>query len=287
MLIPSHNRPPLLPPKATAIKLFTVGATLGPIVDSLHNQCLLSYDFAPITVSPPPVFADSSASGFTATPLFCSSWAVPPLLGIAYIVLGYILPRIIEVSARNVNTQYSFGSASGDVSTSDKNVVTTEDKRVLQTRAILAVSSTAAIIKLSEFLETHAGMTYHFNNHSFNLDANTNLIIMLLADVLQWISLDRTVIALLAAAVTAVGGPLSELPFVANGFWHYNVDAADYFPLSGTFFESGGIADGIASSLFGEGYSDLALSSITGPCYFAVTLDAIALGRYFDKRTEE
>ena len=121
----------------------------------------------------------------------------------------------------------------------------------------------------------------------FTLDAKTNLVIMLFADALQWISLDRTFVALLAASITAVGGPLSELPFVANGFWHYNVDAADYFPLSGTLFESGGIADAIASSLLGEEYNTLALSSITGPCYFAVTLDAIALGRYFDQRSDD
>ena len=280
MLTPSRNRPPLLPPKATAIKLFVAGSTLGPIVDSLHNQCLLSYDFAPVTLALPPLIARSST---TATPLFCSSWAVPPLLGIAYIVLGYILPRIMELLTQMFRTQSSRSDA-GDISS--KIAVTTEDKSVLQTRAILAVTSTAAVIKLSEFLETHTGMTYYFNNHPINLDTNTNLIIMLLADALQWISLDRTSVALLAAALTAVGGPLSELPFVANGFWHYNIDSADYFPLSGTLFESGGIADVIVSRLFGEGYNTLALSSITGPCYFAVTLDAIALGRYFEQRNE-
>ncbi|KAL7521951.1 hypothetical protein ACHAWX_006648, partial [Stephanocyclus meneghinianus] len=283
MLIPSSNRPPLLPPKATAIKLFVVGSTVGPIVDSLHNQCLLSYDFAPITLALPPFIDDAST---TATPIFCSSWAVPPLLGIAYIVLGYILPRIMDLFAQIFSTQHSTNNAA-DVSSSDKIAVTTEDKSVLRTRAILAVTSTAAIIKLSEFLETHAGITYYFHNHPINLDAKTNLIIMLLADIVQWISLDRTSVALLAAAVTAIGGPLSELPFVANGFWHYNIDSADYFPLSGTLFESGGITDIIVSHLLGEGYDTLALSSITGPCYFAVTLDAIALGRYFEQRSEE
>jgi hypothetical protein len=35
-------------------------------------------------------------------------------------------------------------------------------------------------------------------------------------------------------------------------------------------------------SILGDNYQDLALSSITGPCYFAVTMDAIALGRWFD-----
>eukprot|EP00956_Cyclotella_meneghiniana_P039281 scaffold168574_cov74-Cyclotella_meneghiniana.AAC.4 len=100
---------------------------------------------------------------------------------------------------------------------------------------------------------------------------------MVLADVLQWVSLDRTLIALLTAVMTAFGGPLSELPFVAAGFWHYNVDAADYLPLS----QLSPTLDSIASNLLGDQYKELALSSITGPCYFAVTLDAIALARYF------
>jgi len=84
-----------------------------------------------------------------------------------------------------------------------------------------------------------------------------------------------------AASLTAFGGPLSELPFVANGFWHYLPESADYLPLSGDLFRPGGVADAVASKILGEGYNGLALSSITGPCYFAVTMDAIALGRYF------
>jgi hypothetical protein len=166
-----------------------------------------------------------------------------------------------------------------DDSTNDK--TKTSEAADLKTRAILAVSSTAAIIKLSEFLESHSGTSYAFNNHSFVLDAKTNLLIMMVADAFQWLSLDRTLVALLAATVTAFGGPLSELPFVANGFWHYNVDTADYFPLSGELFQTGGFLDVMATNFLGDGYKELALSSITGPCYFVVTLDAIALGRYF------
>ena len=90
--------------------------------------------------------------------------------------------------------------------------------------------------------------------------------------------MDGTIVALLLATITALGGPLSELPFVAFGVWEYLPSASDYFPLEQW---------PIASILGGDEYSHLALSSITGPCYFAVTMDAIALGRWFDATTVE
>jgi hypothetical protein len=263
MLVPT-KMPPLLPPKGTALKLFIAGSTLGPLVDSLHNQCLLTYDFLPITVDLP--YSSSEHA-------FASSWAVPPLLGFAYIVLGYVLPRIVGLIAVNSGIHVN------ENRNVDWSTTMPELEKKLAMRAILAVSSTAAIIKLSEFLETHSGVTYQFGYHPVLLDAKTNLIFMALADALQWLALDRTLVALIVAVISAIGGPLSELPFVAHGFWHYNVDAADYLPLSGTF-QTGGVADTIASSLLGEKYQELSLSSITGPCYFAVTLDAVALGRY-------
>ena len=111
------------------------------------------------------------------------------------------------------------------------------------------------------------------------LDSKTSLVIMILSDILQWIWLDQTPVALVAATITAIGGPLSELPFVANGFWHYIPQAADYLPLSGLDLPNNIIVEKLLGD--GEGYRDLALSSITGPCYFAVTTDAIALSRYF------
>jgi hypothetical protein len=258
MKLPS--RPPLLPPRATAPKLFLVGSTVGPVVDSLHNQCLLAYDIAPITLMSP-----------SAHPLFCSSWVVPPLLGAAYIVLGYILPRIIELMAN------SLSSTRNDVQLNNRRI----QKKELKSRAILAVTSTALIIKLSQFLQTHDAIS--LGGHTIIMDAKLRLFIMVASDALQWISLDRTPLALVAATITALGGPLSELPFVASGFWHYIPQAADYLPLSGDFFQQGGIVDTVASNILGEGYHDLALSSITGPCYFAVTMDAIALTRYFDQ----
>jgi hypothetical protein len=78
-----------------------------------------------------------------------------------------------------------------------------------------------------------------------------------------------------------VVGPLSELPFVAHGFWHYLPQASDYLPLANVPQNVGDVFTWLAL-LVGDNYRDLALSSITGPCYFAVTMDAIALGRWFD-----
>lgn len=140
-------------------------------------------------------------------------------------------------------------------------------QKTLRNKAILAVLSTALIIRLSEFLQTQQPLS-----GDDGLFLNLNNIIMNIAALSQWAILDRTVPALLSASITSVGGPLSELPFVANGFWHYIPSASDYFPLQDTFLS--------------KTYDiNLALSSITGPCYFAVTMDAIALGRWFDSQT--
>jgi hypothetical protein len=94
---------------------------------------------------------------------------------------------------------------------------------------------------------------------------------MVIASILQWAVLDRTVVSLITATIVSVGGPLSELPFIANDFWVYIPKAADYFPLRDFTFVP-------------EDVQCLALSSITGPCYFAVTMDAIALARFFDSK---
>ena len=255
---------PLLPPQNTALRLGATGFVIGPLVDSLHNQCLLRYDISPITL--PSLLSPS------ADPLLCSSWVVPPLLAFAYIVLGYILPRIIEflpIPRDRLDDEDDIDNDNNEGS---------DTMRQLRNKALLAVSSTAAIIKLSEVLQTHDSIQIGAN--VFNMDAGANLQLMALADLCQWITLDRTPVALIAATVTAFGGPLSELPFVSAGFWEYIPAAADYTPLA--MIQPGDVAvEGLLSSLLGDGYRDLTLSSITGPCYFAVTLDAIALGRYF------
>jgi hypothetical protein len=189
-------------------------------------------------------------------------------LGIAYVVLGGVLPRIFEALLRQ----------SPPPSSSSSNDTSSSQQRHLQSRAFLAVATTALIIKLSEFLATNPGVTdgwfYGFwNDHR----PEAHLVVMLAASLSQWALLDGSLPALIAASVTSIGGPLSELPFVANGVWDYLDAASDYFPLQN-------VADHnlLFQSVLGDNYQNLALSSITGPCYFAVTMDAIALGRWFD-----
>lgn len=259
----------VVPPPNTCAKLFATGATVGPVVDSLHNQCLLRYDLAPISLAWPESLAADQAYDY----FFCSSWTVPPLLGVAYIVLGGILPRLFQsmIHALTADTTLEPVETNSADNTSAK----------LRIKAVAAVLTTALIIKLSEFLETHPNA---LDGIPIDQTAATdsNLIVMLAAALTQWALLDGTLAALLAASITSLGGPLSELPFVANGFWHYLPQAGDYLPLAS--IELGNDA---ARWLLGDSYQDLALSKITGPCYFAVTMDAIALGRWFDSSSDD
>ena len=220
-------------------KLFVTGATVGPLVDSLHNQCLLEYDRAPIHL-----FSSSNGNYLLET-----SWFIPPLLGIAYVVLGGILPRLFQyITTTNTNIKVSDMEQLNEVG--------------LRNKALLAVLSTAMIIKLSEYLQIST-----FGSEDLDLS------LMSITALCQWLILDRTIPALLIGILTAIGGPLSELPFVANGFWHYIPSAANYYPLD--------------TILANNDNFHLALSSITGPCYFAVTMDAIALGRYFSMQSQK
>lgn len=92
----------------------------------------------------------------------------------------------------------------------------------------------------------------------------------------EWRCLDGTWSSLALALIVAVGGPLAELPFLYAGAWHYT--APDYFPLSllGADALLGGSTDAWAG-----------LNWITAPCYFAVTTDAIALGRWLTPAAAE
>ena len=105
----------ILPKPIPALKLVLTGATVGPLVDSLHNQCLLEYQKAMIdivvlpAVRIPPTTTPTSTLFYSSLPdimiqqsdhlqyLIRTSWYVPPLLGVAYLVLGAILPRIISI----------------------------------------------------------------------------------------------------------------------------------------------------------------------------------------------
>lgn len=292
-----------LSPSTTA-KLFATGFTVGPIVDSLHNQCLLRYDVLPISLEWPLALQQSRniLDGITATGsgtsdfigasmvsnypyFFCSSWTVPPLLGFAYVVLGGLLPRIVESILASIQNQKPQETPL-PISSAMESSLSSSPQR-LRARAFLAVATTAMIIKLSEFLETHPGVIDNYEIiHNHIQPSSFSLSIMIMATLSQWALLDRSIVALLVATATAIGGPLAELPFVGHGVWTYIEEAADYLPLqnlSPITFDSNSLLLQISQVVFGTiDYQDLALSSITGPCYFAVAMDAIALGRWFD-----
>lgn len=232
-----------VPKLPSNLKLAITGSIVGPIVDSIHNQCLLEYHKGKIEI---PV--DFTEPGFVIE----SSLFIPPLLALAYVVLGRILPKLIS-------SIFPMESESNQI----KN---------LKAKAVLAISSTAIIVKLSEYLQTHDVSRWTHSVTPISA-GEINLVIMVFASILQWAVLDRTIVSLITATIVFIGGPLSELPFIANDFWVYITDAADYFPLRHVNF-------------IPEDIQCLALSSITGPCYFAVTMDAIALARYFDSEDE-
>jgi hypothetical protein len=264
------------PSAPAAAKLFVTGATVGPLVDSLHNQCLLEYHIAPVTVDWP------SALGTLDGSLLASSWTVPPLLGIAYLVLGGVLPRLFQLLIDATITPKSIGEKNEALTDISQSATTSGSKSTsaLRTRAVVAVTTTALIIKLSEYLETHPTVTDGLPIG--NSPAEQHIAVLLVAALVQWATLDGTLAALLAASITSLGGPLSELPFVAYGFWEYLSQSGDYLPL-----EHISVGSNVLQFLLGDNYQHLALSSITGPCYFAVTMDAIALGRWFDASGQE
>jgi len=322
---------PILPKPELTAKLFLTGATLGPAVDSIHNQSLLIYDRAPIYVSSSAtaalVFTSSPSIQTTDTYFFCSSWYIPPLLGFAYVILGVVLPRLMQrvVAAMDgdgddsgsqennlrlrslsssveksaitptltptEDTLWSFvtqslggNDANGARASTNDERKTNDSQIVLKGKAILAVTSTALIIKLSDFLQSNPSFSSAIQqvimqNSGVEISTNTlNLGVMIAAAMTQWVTLDRTFYALLTAVLVGIGGPLSELPFVQYGFWHYIPDSADYFPVMELIaWLQNFLSSGIDVNFFFNDYSNLALSSITGPCYFAVTMDAIAL----------
>lgn len=286
----------LWPTPDTSARLFVSGATIGPLVDGLHNQCLLEYNVAPLILHNP-----MTGSALESSVLLSSSWVVPPLLGMAYVVLGGILPRLV----RKVIVSLSLFSSARDDQPSSHTPVSGEAmfrkeptgscqasllSLALSSKAAIAVATTAAIIKLSDVLErsqqsgvvVETWSTFASRYLPSLLSAPTllpdssvswSVVVLILAALAQWIALDGTLTALIGASIVFVLGPLSEIPFVAANIWTYLPEAADYFPLKDLRL----LGDN------GSWYnSNIALARITGPCYFAVTMDAIALGRWFD-----
>jgi hypothetical protein len=258
---------------ASAGRLFVTGATVGPVVDSIHNRCLLQYDYAPINLEP----------------FFHSSWIIPPLLGASYVILGMLVPRAVQRLFPESSSAPKYG------------ISKMEEEPRLGVRAGQAVVSTVLIIVLSLCLETtRTGGAVDPTIFGF-IPSNsfTNVLILSLAALGQWSWLDRTRTSLVSAVLAALLGPLCELPLCAHGFWHYLPHACDYFPLEAleaglhhnddaAGIASTGAVDFVSDLVLGEDYDprDLGLASITGPCYFAVSTDAIALGRWFDAQQQ-
>ena len=84
----------------------------------------------------------------------------------------------------------------------------------------------------------------------------------------------------------------AELPFVAAHVWTYLPDVAHYHPLEGdsvtaqilrAFFDlANRWTDSDNNNSNSSLYEWAAISYLSAPCYFAVAMDAIALGRWFD-----
>eukprot|EP00965_Chrysotila_dentata_P105544 3485874-Pleurochrysis_carterae.AAC.2 len=125
-------------------------------------------------------------------------------------------------------------------------------------RAGLAVASTVLIIKASEIC-------------ALALPAKVGLVLLYGMCTLQWAVLDGAFASALLALLVSVAGPVAELPFIWLGAWHYLPESSDYYPLA----------------RFGIDAGWAGLAAITAPCYFAVTTDAIALGRFFSDLTSK
>ena len=178
------------------------------------------YDVLPVTLN--------LGLGFAKTSLL-----VPPLLALAYALLGSLLPQLLEA----IGGTEAVGR-----------LPLLRPQPVL--RAVLAVASTCFIIKISELLVTS--------------DGPSALLLLSLLALFQWAALDGRRSSLTLALLAGLLGPLAELPLISLGAWHYT--QPDYWPLTWL-----GLGPGTWA----------ALSMVTGPCYFAVTTDAIALGRLF------
>lgn len=246
----------LFPSMYTTSRLFGTGAILGPLVDGLHNQCLLEYHRAPLNI-----YYTMNSMEMSDMPLFCTSLWVPPLLGFAYVVLGGVLPRWLSSAATKNNRPASMIMMIRSYNNDDDD---DDERTTLRNKAYLAVLSTALLIKMSEILETQSLVSL-----TTTTTTTTNIGILVCLALLQWAWLDGTFVAFLLATIASIGGPWSELPFVAAHVWEYL--SPDVFPLSDLPFVD---AD--------SPLAQLGLNRITGPCYFAVTMDAIALGRWYD-----
>jgi hypothetical protein len=287
---------------------------LGPIIDGLHNQSLLRYNVAPIVLDwQQPILADPAVSAVAATPtaaaaastlyyephLFASSWIVLPLLGIAYVVLGGILPRLVQ-ALMNTLTPTAASEPNLQASTTlSSSPLAMNVTMFLGLKALLAIVSTAAIVSLSQelVLQSTLSTATAASNHVVDWwginalafegaePAEQHVLLLITLALAQWTLLDGTGASLWSASLAAMLGPLAELPFIAAHCWTYWPTASDaYYPLRDLVAWSSSLGPPLAQMVAGgvSDYDSLMLNSITGPCYFAVTMDAIAIGRWLD-----
>jgi hypothetical protein len=199
MRLPSPP-PPQGPPAAAPAKLFAAGLVLGPLVDGPHNRALLEYGLAPVRV------------GLLHAWSFETSWIVPPLLGLAYVVLGRVLPRAVERFLPDAGTQAEPALSSQE----------------LRHRAGLAAASAAALVRLSAALES-ARAAAGIDPFSHPLpdtgaaffSSQANLLVPFSLALLQWKALDGRASSLASAALASCLGPLCELPLCYLGCWRY------------------------------------------------------------------
>lgn len=213
------------PPRPVLLGLAAFGALVGPLVDAVHNQALLSYDVLPVVLGP-----------------VHTSSLIPLLLSPTYVLLGGVIPAALTAFfPRSSKPLFSPRIGLGIVP-----------------NTLFAVSTTVGIIKASELLLASGASQLLATGVLYG------------ACILQWALVDASPISAAFALVVSVAGPVAELPFTWLGLWHYLPNVQDYWPLS--FIG--------ADSTSGQLWAGLA--HITGPCYFAVCTDAIALGRCFD-----
>jgi hypothetical protein len=210
-LSPNEPPDPLGDANRPYLPLFLFGFLVGPIVDAIHNQSLLQYLMAPISL---PLWADTYLK---------TSAVVPPLLGVAYVVLGSLFPSFIG------------------------RVIPDPSPRIFDPafRALAAFVTLCLITRLSVvLLDASLSPPYAF-------------AILSIAALSQWFLIDRRRSTLLLATVAAVGGPVAEIPMVAAGLWRY-ISPDIFLPV--------------------PGLGPVGLVSLTGPCYFATVVAAVAVG---------
>ena len=109
------------------------------------------------------------------------------------------------------------------------------------------------------------------------------------AALAQWLVLDGSWAALGLGLLVGVAGPLAEIPFMELGLWYSScVELVASTPRPRRVPECAAQRRHyLAPDYYPFGADAPGLSSLTGPCYFAVTQDAAALGRLFDDSSPE